>query len=31
MRKILSLEASFKPGDVTAGVGGGTEGLAKAY
>ena len=31
MIEILSLETSFKPGEVTACVGGGTKGLTKAY
>ena len=30
MKEILSLEIAFKPGDVTAGVGGGTKLLAEA-
>ena len=31
MKEILSLGISFKPGDVTACVGGGTKVLTKAY
>jgi hypothetical protein len=31
MREVLSLETSFRPGEVTPCVGGETKGLAKAY
>ena len=31
MKEILSLEMSFKPGDVTTCVGGGTKVFTKAY